>query len=402
VCVIHGYNVEVDQGFQEILIHRSMTGHIIAEAELVDGEKVDLEGATVDAIAAAVQNLEAPSVPILVRMLSIDGMIAGPKSSFRYSGIAYDIDNGNEARGSKWAWNAIYGKPLSSDASNQIAVGKGLAELIGCSISDREPLYLPDGRYGPAGENLECLGQSFQMTALTASNQINTWNGKLVGIADAGTRDLEDVWLTMPLKDAHILTNSKRISTLGITLQNPDHAFSILQALQTQFSGTTPKIRFSFWKDHNLAQIYRSMMGVMKIFEQFMLLIIGSVCILSMINTVIRNVDERMHELGTLRAIGYKRGFVIRLFAYEGFLLGVFGSTFGITVVGAISLAVDRLSILYTPAVISQKVLLRIAFTPDAYLILGILLSISAGFTAAVVAKLRISKNISETLTGTR
>jgi putative ABC transport system permease protein len=58
-------------------------------------------------------------------------------------------------------------------------------------------------------------------------------------------------------------------------------------------------------------------------------LILGAVGVL---NTMIMSVFERTREIGILRAIGWRKGRVVRLILYESLLLSVFGAMTGIVV----------------------------------------------------------------------
>ncbi|MBC7659552.1 MAG: ABC transporter permease [Chitinophagaceae bacterium] len=397
VASIHGYNVDSERLFNEIYVYRSMTGHVIVEAEQAGEDQIEIEGPTADRILSVTAEMKN-EVKNVVRFLGISGIIAGPKSSFRYAGLGYDVTQGELTRGPNWAWNTPYGHPMKDSPFPQIVVGKGLAELLGCALTSREPKILPDGRYTDYGEPLACFDQTMQLTALTAKNKMNAWDAPIVGIVDAGFRDIDDRWVMMPLADAQVFANTKHVSSLGILLEDPDHAQAFIRDLKVKLGVQNPPLRITFWKDHESASVYRNMMGIMNLFEIFMLLIIAFVCVLSMINTMARNVTQRVHEIGTLRAIGYRHSFVVRMFAWEGFFLGLTGTIFGIVGIIIVSTLLDRAGILYSPAIFSQKVPLRIALTPGAYAWLGLFLASSAATTAALVTRIKIAKNISELL----
>jgi putative ABC transport system permease protein len=59
-------------------------------------------------------------------------------------------------------------------------------------------------------------------------------------------------------------------------------------------------------------------------------LIIGIIIVLSISNLLIMNVLERTGEIGTLLAIGFRRGKIMQLFATEGLILGLAGGILGL------------------------------------------------------------------------
>lgn len=396
VAAIHGYNVECEQQFSEISVYRAMTGHIIIEAQQTGDDRIEIEDGTAALILKSTDAL-GDKILSVVRFLGINGIIAGSRTSFPYTGFAYDVVQGEIARGPKWAMNTPYGHPLTRNGTNEIVVGKGLAELLGCKLG-HEPKQLSSGNYLPSDEALDCSQHSMQLTGLTRSNKINTWEAPIVGIVDASVRQLDDNWLMMPLDHGQIFSHTKQVTMIGITLKNRDDYSFMIDHLKDDLRAIKPPLKISFWKDHENGSIYRSMMGVMRIFELFMLMIIAFVCVLSMINTTIRNVESRIHEIGTLRAIGYKKAFVIRVFAWEGFFLGIAGSVLGIIGIMMVSKVLNAAGIMYLPAIISQKIPLRIAYTPETYLILALFLSLCSALTAAIVTKLKISRSISTLL----
>ena len=399
VAAVHGYIADCEASFVQVYVYRSMKGHVIIEAEQSREDQIDIDGRTSDHILDVAKSMDN-KIQSVVRFLDINGMIAGPKSSFRYMGYGFDVVQGEVTRGEKWIWHTPYGSPLNAGPASQILVGKGLAELLGCPMEGRSPKTLPDGRYLDYNEKLLCFKNMMQMTALTSSSKMNSWDAPIVGIVDATFRDLEDQWLMMPLNDAQTFADTKNVSSLGIVLKDPSKVYEFISEFKKNLGSQKIPLKITYWKDHESATVYRSLMGIMRVFEGFMLLIITFVCVLSIINTMARNVSQRVHEIGTLRAIGYRNSFITRMFAWEGLFLGLTGTIVGVIGMLICSFLLDRAGILYSPALVSQKVLLRIALTPDAFLYLGLVLAFCSAATAAIVTKIKIGKNIAELLQG--
>lgn len=53
------------------------------------------------------------------------------------------------------------------------------------------------------------------------------------------------------------------------------------------------------------------------------------------VNAMLMSVHERTREIGTIRALGMRRGMVVRLFLLEGFALGVVSAVLGVAIGGA-------------------------------------------------------------------
>ena len=63
---------------------------------------------------------------------------------------------------------------------------------------------------------------------------------------------------------------------------------------------------------------------------QFMIgLVVVVIAAVGIINTMLMAVMERIPEIGTLKAMGFKNTGIVRMFIYEGGIIGAFGSALG-------------------------------------------------------------------------
>jgi putative ABC transport system permease protein len=69
----------------------------------------------------------------------------------------------------------------------------------------------------------------------------------------------------------------------------------------------------------------------------------------TVVNTIGMSVAERTNEIGTVRAMGVRRGGVRRLFVVEGAMLGACGATFGILSGQILALLFNRTGATWTP-----------------------------------------------------
>ena len=81
----------------------------------------------------------------------------------------------------------------------------------------------------------------------------------------------------------------------------------------------------------------------------FIFSIVLTVVVMSVANSMGMTVIERTREIGTLRAIGLKRGGVIRLFAVESLLLTLFGCAAGLIITVGVRYGINIAHISYTP-----------------------------------------------------
>lgn len=132
----------------------------------------------------------------------------------------------------------------------------------------------------------------------------------------------------------------------------------------------------------------------------FFILIIASIGI---INTMIMSVHEKTREIGTLKALGMSEKEIGKIFSYEGLVLGLFGSIFGIVLalplnyyLAKVGLNVAAMMDIDLIAEFGLPLVLYSSFPIKGYLgafILGIFVSyISTYSSAKKAAKLEVTK----------
>ncbi len=81
-----------------------------------------------------------------------------------------------------------------------------------------------------------------------------------------------------------------------------------------------------------VAQVASTEMEMLGRINRFMLALAGitlAVGLFGVANTMMRSVNERVKDIGIMRAVGASRNQIMRLFIYEALIIGVFGGIFG-------------------------------------------------------------------------
>ncbi len=95
----------------------------------------------------------------------------------------------------------------------------------------------------------------------------------------------------------------------------------------------------------------------------FLAVVIGLVVLFTVVNTMTMTVMGRVDEIGTLRALGLRRGGIRRLFLAEGALLGVMGATVGLVLALAVAGLINAAGLSWTPPSNAYPQPLRILLT---------------------------------------
>ena len=119
--------------------------------------------------------------------------------------------------------------------------------------------------------------------------------------------------------------------------------------------------------------------------------IIATIVVMSVLNTIGMAVVERTREIGTLRAIGLKQPGVVRLFGIESAFLGVIGALVGLIITVGFSLFIYWLQPTWEPPVTAREIVWEIRILPI-YLLLTLVLLVFFTSLAAIAPARRAAK----------
>ena len=171
----------------------------------------------------------------------------------------------------------------------------------------------------------------------------------------------------------------------------PEDVPRIAQTIDSMFVNTDAPTKTE--SEREFAASFQAMYGGVK---QFMYGIIAAITfslLLVMGNTMAMSVRERTKEVGTLKAIGFQRGTIARLFVGESLLVSIIGGLLG---VGATLLVYKSVDVsLYIPNVVSF-------FPTNATVVAALVLSVLVGLVSVAYSAYRVSgMTIAEALRST-
>jgi putative ABC transport system permease protein len=177
----------------------------------------------------------------------------------------------------------------------------------------------------------------------------------------------------------------------SILANTPEDVPRIAQAVDAMFINTDAPTKTESERDFAIS--FQTMYGGVK---QFMYGIIAAITfslLLVMGNTMAMSVRERTKEVGTLKAIGFQRATIARLFLSESLLVSIIGGLIGVGGTMLLYRSIDFS--LYIPNVMS--------FVPTNVTLVGALVvSIMVGFVSVAYSAYRVSgMTIAEALRST-
>ena len=385
LVLFDGYIGDLKNMYQDSFRHRSMLGDYIIEKPeihskegLFDPNKFMItedEQAMIDSFLKENESIVANRV----RFINFQGGITNGLQSSIFLGRGFDLIEGEKVRGKSWSWNATYGKPLHlAKVDSATLLGQGLAKKMGCTWTKPDNFYTFAGGYEPVERTYTCPTNDLQISAMTSTGQLNAVDINVVGLTDAGYRDIDDRYLVTSLETAQALTNSKSISMLSVELKPGANPQSFVDLFNDKIAKNHPELKVMTWVEHPVGETYLKSIDLLSIFRNFVVIVILIISVLSVINTLIKIIKERSREIGTLRSIGFTASQVVKMFVYETLLLTSFGIAIGVGITLALTALLNSAHIRYKAGMLSEPVLFKINFEPTDYLnATGILLFVS-------------------------
>ncbi len=248
------------------------------------------------------------------------------------------------------------------DVPNGIILGKGLAQALNVHPGDSLTFYTK-----------------------TVGGKVSNAPLKVTGIFHTGNLDFDSHVFRIQLDQAQDLLDTHKIETVSLGLQNHAQWDKVAKAVEKQsphLEATSFAVLNKVWYQHSIDWL-NAQFHVVQI-------IILTIVLLGIFNTVSASVLERKQEIGNLRANGESSWDVLRLILFEGTLLGVLGSVFALSFTYLIAKVFLHQGILMPPGPGSTRQFF-ISFSFDIPMTIRVFsLSIIASIFASFLAGLKV------------
>jgi putative ABC transport system permease protein len=336
IVLFAGYTHNIYDGLGRQSIHGEMLGHLTiykqgmrSEGKL-DPERYLLTAEEVSGISQLVQR--EPHVELVAPRLALSGLVSNGRAStiFIAEGIAPEAVEKLRAGALTDAERAsgMYDNML-------MRLDRDRPEVAGLSEGLVEMLHLEEG--GQAQVLVNTLTGQANAADITLGKSFNTGN--------AGSND-KFAFVSLALARS-LLDAEGRAERLTVLLDHVDHTVPMRDCLQAQLAAAGFAVEIATWQE--LSDFYNQVHGMFDMIFGFIFMIVLTVVVMSVANSMGMTVVERTREIGTLRAIGLKRGGVVRLFTLESMLLTLFGCISGMAFALLVRWGVNAADISYVP-----------------------------------------------------
>lgn len=302
LIVYEGFTHNMVEGLRETTIE-TQTGHLqIAAKTYWEKKKLKPKDNLIANYSKILNELKSdPRVKYVAGRLEFFGLLSFNDESM--SARVITVDPEKESSRNKY-FHFRKGKELSSKRPYQVAVGSGLAKKLNIST-----------------------GKSVTVLTHTYDNIVNAMDFTVAGIFQTDIAEFDDNTILMPLKTAQSLLDTKAVEQIVVGLHSSWDTKAVINSLEPKLSSVAPNTGIKTW--FQLATLYKQVSMFNQVQNLIMQMILMTLVMLSIANTVGMSIMERTGEIGTLRALGEQRKSVIIQFVFEGFILGLFGATLG-------------------------------------------------------------------------
>lgn len=198
----------------------------------------------------------------------------------------------------------LEGRQLDEDSPDGCVIGSGLAKGLHASED-----------------------ASLTILATTLDGVVNAIDCKVVGIIRTASKEYDNVYVKVPLPLLQRLVDTEKVEKILVLATDTARTPELQKTIETSLK-KTPGLEYRTWLD--LAEFYRGVVNLYTSIFGLTSIVLGVVVFLSIANTMGMSAFERFREIGTLRAIGQTRAGIVKMFVFEGVLIGVIGGALGL------------------------------------------------------------------------
>ena len=238
-----------------------------------------------------------------------------------------------------------------------------------------------------------------ELLASNAKGIPNVASLEVIRAEGQGFKELDEVYVILHLDQTQRLIYGNappKVTSIMLQLRNSNMAETAQERVTFLLSSVSPNQSLTVLGFGALNPFYTQTILLFDTIFSFIFTLIAGIVLFTVGNTMNTAVVERTVEIGTLRAIGLRRGGIRRLFVVEGLLLGTVGALFGVICALTVSFVINRLGLSWLPPGGAEPLPLTLRVWGETWMIVGTTLGLifiavlSAWWPAYRAAKLNV------------
>lgn len=202
----------------------------------------------------------------------------------------------------------------------------------------------------PAGKSAG--GPQIDILVASARGAPNVASVNVLAAEFQGIKEFDDVHVAMHLAQAQKLVFGAappKVTAVALQLERTALLPAARARLEALLAEQFPRQTLAVLDYEVLNPFYGQALAMFGAIFGFISVLIGAIVLFTVTNTMTTSVVERTAEIGTLRAIGVRRGEIRRMFIAEGLVLGSFSAAVGISAALAIAGLINTIGLTWLP-----------------------------------------------------
>ena len=207
----------------------------------------------------------------------------------------------------------VKGSKKFSNKSFEIIIGVDLARLLNVDIGDDVSLLIPKLNFSPIG------------------NYPTIKKFNIVGIFDAGIYEFDSSLALIDYQDAQKIffkNQQTKFSAMQIQLTDSNETLNVETNIKTILMDLNINSFISNWTNKN--KNFFSAIQMEKRVMAIILTLIIAVAAFNLVASLAMSVQDRKKDIAILMTIGFSKFQIIRIFIFQGFIIGFMGSLLGL------------------------------------------------------------------------
>lgn len=296
MSVMNGFHFELKKRILDATSHIEITGGLDDQDEInqLINKIIDL------------QHVKAVSPYV-----SGEGLLSS--GSINRGVLVKGIDPQHENNVNQLLNKVIKGSKKFSNKSFEIIIGVDLARLLNVDIGDDVSLLIPKLNFSPIG------------------NYPTIKKFNIVGIFDAGIYEFDSSLALIDYQDAQKIffkNQQTKFSAMQIQLTDSNETLNVETNIKTILMDLNINSFISNWTNKN--KNFFSAIQMEKRVMAIILTLIIAVAAFNLVASLAMSVQDRKKDIAILMTIGFSKFQIIRIFVFQGFIIGFIGSLLGL------------------------------------------------------------------------
>lgn len=224
-------------------------------------------------------------------------------------------------------------------------------------------------------------GDDITLVTTTLDQVINAMDFTVGGVFATGAEEFDSVAAFAHIEDTQKVMNSTAVDVLKISISDMKSLDSVKGIIEREYGGADLETRT--W--YQISDLFRKVESFYNTQTGLMFSILVFIVLLGITNTVSMSLNERIGEIGTLRALGQSRSSLLNQFMLESFYLCVTALAIGSAACFIITRLVNAAGIRTEIPGASVPILVEIGFYSDVVLVFSAALFIIVNFFTAIL-----------------